>query len=197
MKLVMRLLSCVVAAGLIAGCGTKIRMPQAGLTPIENVFAESNVAASVSAAPAESRKTSVFQAPYADVFRAVVVGASQNQINIESENKSQGYVLGTRAIQIVPPVPRCPNSEPYNGRALPLRYYYAIVVKERAAKRTEVTVAIKAQGTCWFGHCFESVDRPCKTYSVPHWATANENPDESMTQLMTFIRNNLIAAGAL
>jgi hypothetical protein len=193
----MRWLLHLLIVGLVAGCGAKIRLPEKGLSPVESVY-PSNVGASLNEAPAESKKTNVFAASFADVYRAAVVGASQSQINIENENKSQGYVLGTRAIQAIPPVPRCQYSEPFNGRALPLRYFYAIVVRERAAKRTEVTVAVKAQGTCWTGYCLEGVDvNQCKSYSTLHWATANENPDETMTQLMTFIRNNLIAAGAL
>jgi hypothetical protein len=198
MRLIVRLSACAVLLGLLAGCGTAKQYPAEGLTTVDKVFDVASPAAAAGAAPAESRKSSTFKASYADVFRAVVVATSQNQINIENEDRSRGYVTGTRAIQMVPPIRRCPNSESLNGRALPLRYFYIVVVRERAAKSTEVVAAVKTQGTCWTGNCFDSVDKEaCGAYSKPHWATQQENPDESLTQLMVFIRNNLIAAGAL
>jgi hypothetical protein len=194
-----RLGTSIALAVLVSGCfGPAIlNPPQGQLSGLGEVFGGANPAAAADEAPPGSKKSGTFAASYQDVFRAVVVGASQNQINVESENRSGGYVMGTRAVQIVPPVPRCPNSQSVNGRALPLRYYYVIAVKEKGPKTTEVVAAIKAQGVCWTGMCYESVQLPCKAYAVPHWTTAQENPDESLTQLMIFIRNNLIAAGAL
>ena len=190
---------CAALPLLLSACfGTAVQYPPTGLSNSGEVFKPANPAAEAEAAPAGSKRSSVFAAPYQDVYRAALVGASQNQINVENENRSRGYILGTRAIQMVPLVPRCANSEPLNGRALPLRYYYVISVREKGPKATEVVAAVKAQGTCWSGNCFESVDKAqCAAYSTPHWATAQENPDEALTQLMVFIRNNLIAAGAL
>jgi hypothetical protein len=189
---------CTVATVLLSGCPSVIQHPPQGrLSSVEEVFDKVNPGAEADQAPAGSKRSNTFAASYQEVFRAVVVGASQNQINIESENRARGLVLGTRAIQTIPPVPRCPNSEQLNGRALPLKYFYVISVREKGPKTTEVVAALKAQGTCWSA-CLESVDlHQCKAYSVPHWATPPENPDETLTQLMVFIRNNLIAAGAL
>ncbi len=201
MRLVLvRAALCAALPVLLSACfGTAILYPAQGqLSGIGEVFNAGNPAAEADAAPVGSKRSNTFAASYQEVFRAAVVGASQNQINVESENRSRGYILGTRAIQMVPLVNRCPNSEGLNGRALPLRYYYVIAVKEKGPKATEVVAAVKAQGTCWSGNCFESVDKAqCAAYSKPHWATSQENPDETLTQLMVFIRNNLIAAGAL
>ena len=190
---------CVALPVLLSACfGPAVQYPSQGLSAIGQVYNPGNPSAEADAAPAGSKKSSVFAASYQDVYRATLVGVSQNQINVENENRSRGYILGTRAIQMVPLVGRCPNSEPLNGRALPMRFYYVISVKEKGPKATEVVAAVKAQGTCWSGNCFESVDKAqCAAYSTPHWATAQENPDEALTQLMVFIRNNLIAAGAL
>lgn len=196
-----RLLSFMtILAGVVvtAGCASAIRHPQGGMASVEFVYSPLEIGSLIAKAPSQSKKATLFAASYEDVYRAAFVSASQTQINIETENKSKGLMLGTRAVEAVPPIPRCQNSERLNGVSLPRKYFYAIVVTEKGPKSTEVLATVKVQGACWTGVCFQSVDlAECTHYSTPHWADLGENPERELTQLMTFIRNNLIAAGVL
>lgn len=190
-------MAILVGVAVMAGCLSAIRHPQDGMASVESVYATSEIESLNDKAPSGSKKATLFTASYEDVYRAAFVSASQIQIDIETENKSKGLVLGTRVVEAIPLVPRCPNSERFNGVGLPRKYFYAIVVKEKGAKSTEVLATVKVQGACWTGLCVKSADMACTHYSTPHWADLGENPEKELTQLITFIRNNLIAAGVL
>lgn len=184
---------------LTVGCtGSSILHPQGGMASVGVAYPVEEIEGLGEKAPPQSRKAAVFAASYEEVYRAVVVSASQTQINIERENKSKGLVLGSRVVEALPPVPTCPGSQRVNGISQPRKYFYAIVIKEKGVRSTEVLASVKVQGACWTGHCFEYIDmEACSQYARLHWANLVENPEKELTQLMTFIRNNLHAAGVL
>jgi hypothetical protein len=134
--------------------------------------------------PSDSYKKMVFNAPYADVFRAVEVAATQVGQNIASSDKSKGLILATR-VEL-----RKWQDTPY--RANPStegHLFYAITVKELKSRTTEVAVFVKVQASCRGPHCGKA--------STLHWATGQDADGQGISQLMNFTRNNLIAAGAL
>jgi hypothetical protein len=198
--LYLKRLTLIVSALAVVGCGPVIRHPEGGLDSVDQAYGPtlSGIGAAISEAPPASKKVAVFNAPYEDVYRAVVVSTSQSQIFVEKESRSDGVVMGTRVVQARPLVPICAYSREKNGVPLPRKYFYAVYVKELAAKSTQVTAAVKVQGSCWTGECAQRADfAECKAYSTPHWAQPVEDADEGLTRLLTFIRNNLLAAGAI
>jgi len=133
--------------------------------------------------PKDSYKQAVFNAPYADVFRAVEVAATQAGQNIESSNKSKGLILTTRGEN------RAWGTGPAKDRKgdiLPGFFFYAITVKELDSRTTEVVIFSKAQR--------QSIR---KIYTGLHWATGRDGDFQGLIQVINFTRNNLIAAGAL
>ena len=143
--------------------------------------------------PQDSFKKMVFQAPYENVFRTASVSASQAQLSIEEESKGEGVILATRIVQALPPqnLPISPGNKLSHQR----NYYYAILVKEKGAKSTEVLITVKSQGKCLIDPlCNTSA---CKAYAIPHWATGHDHAMQDLNQFMIFLRNNLIAAGLI
>mgnify|MGYP001604059396 CR=1 FL=1 len=194
MSIKVKCIMAILGVAVTAGCTKGILKPQGGMASVAAVYSTSEIESLKDKAPSQSRKSSLFAASYEDVYRAVFVSASQTQINIETENKSKGLVLGTRDIETASMFRKCPAVP---TGSLTRRYYYAIVVKEQGAKSTEVFATVKVQGSCWTDFCWDSGNVECNNYSTPHWADRSENPEKELTQLMTFIRNNLIAAGVL
>jgi hypothetical protein len=143
--------------------------------------------------PRDSFKKAAFKVPYEDVFRAASVSASQAQFSIEEERKADGVILAMRTIQERPPqdIPIAPGNQRPHQR----NYYYAIVVKEKGPKSTEVVIMAKAQGKCLVDPL--SATAACKAYAVPHWAAGHDDATPDLNQYMIFLRNNLIAAGLL
>jgi hypothetical protein len=143
--------------------------------------------------PQDSFKKMLFQAPYEDVFRAASVSASQAQFSVEEEKKAEGVILATRTAKEQPPqiYPMSPvNQQPHQRN-----YYYAILVKEKGPKSTEVVIMAKVQGKC----LTELLISPavCKAYATPHWASGHDNAMQDLNQFIVFLRNNLIAAGLI
>jgi len=133
-----------------------------------------------------------FRTPYEDVYRAALVSASQAMFNVTEENKREGYILAERIATIV-------------NTSIPVHYYYAIRIDEIHGKESRVTIAAKAQRECGFyGHFAIDIDI-CTKQSELHWvdkrtprSIGDPNPEGTkaeMTQVIVFIRNNLIAAG--
>jgi len=183
---------------VLGGCGTWLPVKFA---KVEEVFTFAKPIESTGHIPSSSIKKNLFNAPYEDVYRAVSVSISQAQMNVEEEDKSKGIILAVRTIQALPPLyvgNTCDSAGSRgNTRPQPRNYYYAIMVVEKGPKSTEVTAISKAQGRCNNGFCLGDAGAGCDTYSSVHWSTIEENSLPELTQLMTFIRNNLIQAGLL
>jgi hypothetical protein len=152
-------------------------------------------------APPESMQKIVFNAPFEDVYRAANVSVSQVQWLIQKESKAQGIILAIQILEMLPPVTtaNCPLNGGANSRPRQRNYYYAVVIKEKGPKSTEITAVAKVQGGCEHKACFAapSNNRACEAYASLHWATRDDSALPQLTQFMTFIRNNLIAAGLL
>jgi len=188
---------CLCALG---GCGGKWHPVK--FATVEEAFPSANPLESTDRIPSDSIKKSLFHAPYEDVYRAVSMSVSQALMHVEKEDKKNGVILAVRTIQVPPPrgLPTCWDGA--NLAPQQRNYYYAIVVVEKGPKSTEVTAIAKAQGRCIDGPCLDFLDRgestlSCHAYASVHWATAHESSLQELIQLMTLIRNNLIAAGLL
>ena len=83
----MRLLSLITLTCFATSCGAVI--PERFAT-VKEAFPPNSLPPSQSDLPSETTVKATFAAPYADVFRAVMVGATQAQFNVESEDKSSG-----------------------------------------------------------------------------------------------------------
>lgn len=172
----------------LTGCGTWL--PERFVRPDE-AYSAKEYLQNTDQLPYDSFKKAVFKVPYEDVFRAASVSASQAQFNVEEERKADGVILATRIIQERPPH----DGAPGNQRPHQRNYYYAIVVKERGPKSTEVVIMAKAQGKCLADPLMGTAQ--CRAYAIPHWATVYDNATQDLGQFMTFLRNNLIMAGLL
>src|SRR3990172_4127802 len=137
-----------------------------------------------SPAPVDSRKKALFDVPYEDMYRAASVSASQAQMSIEWEDKAKGQILAVRVTKGL--MPQKSFMQPGNRRPQDKYFFYSIVVRERGPRSTEVSITAKTQGRC----ITESVDlggdkAECLAYSVPHWATGDDNSQQELTQFMT------------
>jgi len=187
------ILSAILLIMLSAMLGCRSHLPVNFVT-VEDAF-PTGVSSSIANIPSESFKRSIYEATYEDVYRAVMVSVSQVQMNIEVTDKNKGIILATRTINIPPPFG---SDLADNRRPMQRNYYYKVMVIEKGSKSTEVIALAKAQGRCidWpldnvmFG-------APCGKYSTIHWAVNQESSAQELAQLMTFIRNNLIAAGLI
>jgi hypothetical protein len=167
---------------------------------VEEAFPFSRPLASTGDIPFSSIKRNVFHAAYEDVYRAVSISISQAQMNVEKEDKSNGIILAVRTIQTLPPlgVGTCDAAGSRgNTRPQQRNYYYAIMIVEKGPKTTEVTAISKTQGRCNNGPCLGESGAVCTGYASVHWSTVEENSLPELTQLMTFIRNNLVQAGLI
>jgi hypothetical protein len=183
----------------LAGCG-HVWIPTRFGT-MEEAYSLGDPLRSTEGVPSESMQKVVFNAPYEDVFRAADVSASQTQWLIQKESKAEGIILAIRVLQIPPPpdTADCPNAAGANRRPTQRNYYYAVVIKEKGPKSTEITAVAKVQGRCEHKSCFlePTANAVCERYASLHWATGHDSAMSELTQFMTFIRNNLIAAGLL
>ena len=133
-------------------------------------------------------KTNIFDASYEEVFRAASVSTSQAQFEIQSEDKHRGVILATREVQ-------------GSGYWFPRIFFYSIRLKELGPKRTKVTIVAKVQAACtrfnWGGA--SETNALCDKVSKGAWADLGgiflAAPE--LSQFMIFVRNNLLAAGAL
>jgi hypothetical protein len=180
----------------LEGCGGGMWLPQRFGT-VGEAYLSRDYLQSIEHIPSESYQKSMFNAPYEDVYRAVSVSASQAQLNIKKENKAEGLIFAEQALKINPPTDllNCPANNFANNKPALWYYYYAIVIKEKGPKSTEVTAMAKAQGRCHTGGCWGNDN--CPHYSAIHWASGPDSAMTNLSQLMIFIRNNLIAAGLL
>jgi hypothetical protein len=207
----MRLLSLATLVCFTTSCGAVI--PERFAT-VKEAFPQNSLPPSQTDLPPETTVKATFAAPYVDVFRAVMVGATQAQFNVESEDKSKGIILATRVFNAPPPVGKAGSVFPSSKH----RYYYGIVIKETGPKSTEVQMVAKRQLECHkFGpgdylaasiliivvlglgliYEFWTGNDKCDTFAQVQLAAGKHNSEEQMAQFITFTRNNLIAAGAL
>lgn len=183
----------------LAGCGGLTWIPTSFAT-LQEAYPSGDPLRSTEGIPSESMQKVVFNAPYEDVFRAASVSASQTQWLIQKESKTEGIILALRVLQIPPPPDTldCPNAAGANRRPTQRNYYYAVVIKEKGPKSTEVAAVAKAQGMCHTS-CYDlfnpSANTACERYASLHWASGHDTAMSELTQFMVFIRNNLIAAG--
>lgn len=192
---VARVVSCVILACFLTSCAT---MRPERFATAEEAYPRGQAYQITPEVPADSYKKAVFNAPYADVFRAVEVAVSQVGQNIESSDKSKGLILATR--------------DELRGTAR--HFIYAITVRELESRTTEVTVFSKVQIRCRYeeagGMCLMSCltlgillpfilsqNSHCTDISTPHWARGESADIQGLSQLINFTRNNLIAAGAI
>lgn len=153
-------------------------------------------------------KATEFEAPFDDVWHAVTVSATQAQWKIHKSVKSKGVILATD--------PRPKEHQSYGHNEVIA--VYAIVVREKGPKVSEVLVMKRGQLDCVYfttkwsesiGYYIGTLGlgllvanpRPweneekaeaCEKKSVVQWLF-----DSNMEQVLTFTRNNLLAAGAL
>ena len=202
----MRIISLIVLACFLMSC--TVTVPKRFAT-LEEVYPPNASLTPPPDAPLDSFKKGTFEAPYEDVFRAVSVSASQAQFNVESTDKARGLILATR-VMMVRNLGESRTSEPR-------QYSYAIMVKENGPKSSEVMVLAKVQQSCTrmsflsgmsgilgFGVLLIAtlpiylLDKTtCDKAATVQWATGEFTTLQEMTQIMTFTRNNLIAAGTL
>lgn len=149
----------------------------------------SSEAATPPAEFSEATRSSTFNAAFEDVFRAASVAASNAQLHIESEHKSSGFIVASRAVKMIPR--GTDNTQPSEHI-----YFYAVVVRELGPKRTDVRISAKVQGRCQLsilpGH-----REYCRKLSSGMWAVSQHGTTEELLRFLTFLRNNLIAAGAI
>ena len=179
----------------MAGCGG-VWIPER-FASLNEVYSTQNYLQSIDSIPPESIQKRVFDAPFEDVYQAVNVSASQAQLDVRTENKADGLILAMQTLTIDPPsdLMNCPANDFSNKKQLQWKYYYLIFVREKGSRSTEVVVMVKAQGRCLQGGCFGK--DPCPDYASVHWATGYDNAEGQLSQLMVFIRNNLIQAGLI
>lgn len=200
MRWVVGVLSFGMLLGMIGGCATE-SLPKHFASTGQ---AYPDAASMVPPSDPDTFERSVFPAPYEDVYRAALVSASQVQLNVTFDDKSTGNIFAKRVVQRAP----SPSNAGGLGGQAERRYFFAIVVKELGPKKTQVTIMAKAQGRCepisaWVNVATAGIAAPsrstaneeCLRYSKVHWASGKENQEEQMGQFMTFVRNNLIAAG--
>jgi len=173
---VMKVVFCFILACLLTGClpGLSGKNYLERWATIEEAFpSQLGCPQIIPEMPAYSYNKVVFDAPYADVFRAVWVAVTQAGQNIESSDKSKGLILATK-IEWHPP-----NE---------VHRYYATCVKELTSKTTEVVFFAKVQGTC-----VGCLDKDRERLATLH----GMNYAPEVSQVVNFTRNNLIAAGVL
>jgi len=193
---VVKVVSCVILACFLTSCAT---MRPEQFATAEEAYPSEQAYQITPDLPADSYKKAVFNAPYADVFRAVELAVTQVGQNIESSDKSKGLILTTR-------------DDVVRGHAR--HFIYAIKVRELKSRTTEVVVVSKVQIRCLHegagGIIAVSImtlgillplelsqNSQCTDASTPHWAKGYSADIQGLSQLINFTRNNLIAAGAL
>ncbi len=191
----------VTACMFVAGCFTPL--PEQFATP-EEAFPSSQFDKGLPTdVPAESKKVVRFDATYEDVWRATTVSVSQAQLNVETAQKAKGLIHATRIVK--GKRRQFPNAK--------TTMTYLFLVKEEGAKSVSVHAVAKSQTECkkwtpltWVvlpvitfgialldaGHQLECVD-----IAEAQYAKGEFSSEEELAQVITFTRNNLIAAGAM
>ena len=203
---VIRMIFCIVLVCLLTSCTTvrpeRFATVEEAYPPQERYQIAPNM-------PEDSYKKAVFDAAYADVFRAVKIAVTQVGTNIESSDESKGFILSTRDEQRMRPRSTVRYSE-----SLVTKFYYAIIVKELTSSTTEVSVSSKVQIKCEMSTPVDMVGatvfscgcflpmmmqqrNECLEMSSIHWASDKDTNIQVLSQLINFTRNNLISAGAL
>ncbi len=188
-----------------AGCAGARLQPDR-LMGIQDAFPK-GTDTSPPAAFSEAAKTNVLEAPYEDVFRAASVAASQAQFNVEHVQKSRGLILASRPVKMRP---HGTSADYPEWQITDHAYFYAVSVRELGPKRTEVRISAKVQGRCgmWSAGMyvmtgglgtayFNEQNARCRELSSGMWAIGSHNTAQEMGQFLTFLRNNLLAAGML
>lgn len=199
-SLLMKLILPIMASTFfLSSCGPEfVRMPQR-FAKVDEVFPPDKPPILPPDIPSDSYKKMVFNAPYEDVYRAAEVSATQAILSIESSDKAKGVIKAELIKQIT---------------AGEWHYFFEIALKEIGPKSTEVIVTSKEQGSCnirtqGYVCCLGIMtvglalameparNKKCEEISSVRWATGNTNVMQEMTNLMTFIRNNLLQAGVI
>jgi hypothetical protein len=180
---VTRLVFWVILACLLTSCMT--RYPERFAT-VEEAYPSPQAYRMTPDVPQDSYKKVVFNAPYADVFRAVEVAVTMVGQNIESSDKSKGLILATRVDR---------RQWAHLNRPTEGYLFYAITVKELNSRTTEVAVFAKVQISCINRETVLGLG--CEKLTTLHWATKGDADMQGLSQLINFTRNNLIQAGAL
>ena len=142
--------------------------------------------------PTGSTKTANYAAPYEDVFRAVIESTGQALLNIASSDKNSGLILATKSAK----VRNAFDSQINQAYEAERKHFFAIVVSEKGPESTDVQIVSKVQTSCqfnsWFGEEICQEEAKVK-YTSDFWHSTSTD----MNNLLTFIRNNLFAAGIL
>jgi hypothetical protein len=150
-----------------------------------------------SGAPESSYKTSVFNAPYEEVFRAASASISALLVNVIEEKKDSGYILGIRTDKFLNGLLHCPL-QPYNSYPRERHIFYMVLVKEKGPKSTEVSILTKDQGQCVGSGCIPRVMKQnCEWFSNPHWSNGFSGLSDEQHRFLAFVRMKLLEAGVL
>lgn len=98
-----------------------------------------NMAQILAGVPSDAMKKVTFEAPYEDVFRAVVMASNQSMWNPEKIDKENGCIFAYRIIK----------EEEISGIKGQVRDFYAIRVIESGPKLVDVILMAKSQGYGW------------------------------------------------
>ncbi len=187
----------ILAVGF-SGCVTGPSMLPNSFSSVDQVFTTGVQFTSPTNIPTDSRKRLTVPINFEDAYRATLVSLAQAQLNIESENKDDGVVFAQQVVQAVPGFQPANNFN--NQRSLERRYFFAIVLKEKGPESTEITAFAKVQGRCYFvslTYGLPSDKAACQRYADVHWAEGIDSAQESLSQFMILLRNNLLAAGLM
>ena len=192
------MIALVILAVKLGGCASGPSVLPSTFSNVEQVFANGAHLNPPPNTPADSRKHIEVPVNYEDAYRATIVSLTQALMNIERENKAQGVVFAQKIVQVIPGFH--PTNNFNNQRSQERRYYFAIVLKEKGAELTEITAYAKVQGRCYFASTAFGLPTDkvnCQNYATVHWASGIDSAQESLSQFMILLRNNLIAAGAM
>ncbi len=181
----------IFAVVLVTGCMSNIVVPDRFSSALE-AYPQNASVITKSDLPSGSSKTSSFEAPYEDVFRAVTVSTGQAMLNIEYSSKDKGLILATKAAK----VRNAFVSQINQAYEAERRHYLAIIVKEKGPETTEVKIVAKVQTPCQYNSMFGSSvcgKEASVTYASDMWHSATTE----MNNIMIFIRNNLYSSGLL
>ena len=187
------LLLTVFAFPLLSGClGTTNFVVPDRFATISEVYPPTVAEILPPGLPVGSNKKANFAAPYEDVFRAVIESTGQALLNIEASDKNSGLILATKATR-VPNAWDAPANRNYEAER---RHFFAIVVAEKGAESTDVQIVTRVQTSCQYNDSYG--DDVCEKEATVQYATDFWHSSMTeMNNLITFIRNNLYAAGVL
>ena len=190
------------AAIYLSGCALEQWYPERFDT-IEEVYAPGVSERQLNLAPAPSRISAEFDAPYADVFAVAERSVTQNQWNLHSSDEASGTILATR---VTKGQFRTPNGYLPADR----HYHYLVRIDEVSGSVSSLAAVVKTQGACKqinraaFGAmtlgmseaAFNSEMKDCKEDgSKTTWAQGEASVKGELDNLVILMRNNLIALG--